>query len=166
MIKHISKVVKLAYLLRYTKNNALKLIEPLPVPENNYEVARNILTKTYLDIDEIKNDLALQLIKLPKCKDSYEDIFTFHCNLDCLLGKISNSNSNIEESSWLICALIFEKLPSTIKELFQTKLNKTYPKLTEIRNSFPTILTLYNTLHNISDVRSQQKIQYKSNIKI
>ena len=70
---------------------------------------------------------------MPKCKDSYEDIFKFHCNLDCLLGQISNNNLNIEESSWLICALIFEKLPSTIKELFQTKLNKIYPKLTEIR---------------------------------
>ena len=134
------------------------MIESLPITENNYEVDRNILTKTYLDIEEIKNDLDLRLIKLPKCKDSYKDIFKFHCNLDCLLGQISNNNLNIEESSWLICALIFEKLPSTIKELFQTKLNKTYPKLTEIRNTFPTILTLHNTVFLMLDHNKKYNI--------
>lgn len=141
----ISKVDKFSYLLKYVQGPALKLIESLPILETNYETALSILCLNYKNQAEINHNLAVKLIKLKHCSESYESIFGFYSELECLLGQIGNNNLDIENSSWLICPLILEKLPAVIVELFQQKLNKTYPTLSEIRENFPSILTLYNS---------------------
>ncbi|KAG0434737.1 hypothetical protein DMUE_5054 [Dictyocoela muelleri] len=141
----VANVDKFCYLLKYLKGGALKLVEALPVVDSTYETALQILNKTYLNLDEIKYELALKLINLKLCKDNYEDLFNFYCELECLLGQISNYKLNIEESSWLIETIVFSRIPLTVREMFQNKINKTYPNLESIRENFPTILSLYKS---------------------
>ena len=61
------------------------------------------------------------------------------------MGQISNNKLDHGGSAWLIRSLIFEKLPLTIRELFQNKTNKTYSNLKEIKDNFTTVLSLYNS---------------------
>src|ERR1700755_3521389 len=168
---------KFCYLLKYLKGGALKLVEALPVVDSTYETALQILNKTYLNLDEIKYELALKLINLKLCKDNYEDLFNFYCELECLLGQISNYKLNIEESSWLIETIVFSRIPLTVREMFQNKINKTYPNLESIRENFPTILSLYKSTktstppkHNNSDNTRSKYVhnnkQTRSNVEI
>ena len=118
----VANVDKFCYLLKYLKGGVLKLVKALPVVDSTYETALQILNKTYLNLDGIKYELALKLINLKLCKDSYEDLFNFYCELECLLGQIANYKLNIEESSWLIETIVFSRIPLTVRETFQNKI--------------------------------------------
>ena len=154
----IENVDKFGYLLKFLKGDPFNLVESLPVTKDAYQIAMDILNKTYYDEDEIKHELALKLINLKPCKDSYHELFKFYSELESLLGQIKNSKLDIKGSSWLIEAIIFDKLPIGVKEMFQTKINKTYPNLNLIRENFPSILSLYKSTKSDNSLSKQSQV--------
>ena len=159
---HMENVTKFAYLLGYLKGPALKLVESLPTVNSSYQTALDILRKNYSDPKEISRDLSLKLLNLKKCKDNYDDIYNFHCELECLLGQISNIIPTMKESAWLIETILHEKLPSRVIELFQHISGSTYPDLDCIRNKFTDVLARYKTTWK-PDVSAKPKSFQSSN---
>ena len=64
-IQGISKTVKLVYLKAYLYGRALQLVENLPIEDDSYDIAWNLLKSEFFDKDLLVNDTLSSIINWP-----------------------------------------------------------------------------------------------------
>ena len=75
-IQGVSKAVKLVYLKAYLYGRALQLVENLPIEEDSYDIAWNLLKSEFFDKDLLVNDTLSSIINWP-CNESLEQTMKF-----------------------------------------------------------------------------------------
>lgn len=144
---NLDDLTKFTYLIGFLepKSPALELVQSLPIIASSYNIAIDTLDKIYLNPKEIQRNLATKLTNLKPVKCSYDELYKFYCELECLLGQIKNVGLCLEKSAWLIETILLDKLPPKVINLFQQILGTTYPELKDIRDKFPEILNRFNS---------------------
>ncbi|MCP4491485.1 MAG: DUF1759 domain-containing protein [Gammaproteobacteria bacterium] len=158
--QNISQVQKLTYLRGFLKGRALQAIEGLPITNENYNVAKNLLVKRFGDDGVVKEALYSQLRRLPPvtrlraleiriCADELERI----CRQLEALGE------NLDQAS--LSGVVLEKLALAVvlklEENYKDSSTTTW-SLQEIRQALCKLANVQERVARITDQAQQNKV--------
>ena len=93
-ISGVALTTKLVYLKSYLSGRALTLIENLPITDENYVAAWNILEEELLDEGFLIDQGLTEIVAWPSCR-SLEDTMRFTTHLKCKLTELQKFNVNL-----------------------------------------------------------------------
>ena len=97
-VEEVSKCTKLVYSKSNLSERALTLIENLPITENNFDAAFQILDDQFIDEDLIINSTLTEMVQWPICK-TLENNMQFITHLKSKLCELDNLNVSFNDNS-------------------------------------------------------------------
>lgn len=147
-VEGTSNAVKMVYLKSYLKGRALALIDTLPVSDDNFEIAWNLLEAEFLDRNFLVNSTLCQIVDWKTCK-------TIDANLEFInfirikLNELSRFHVNFfaEDSSGetLMSNIVRNKLHHLFLTELCRKINTNYPTVNNILEHSVAIHKLIET---------------------
>ena len=152
--KNLSNSTKQTYLYGYLRDYALKVVKHLPISDDNYHLALQMLKQEFLDIPHIIDETFKNILKASPSTE-FDPEFTsvkiylneIRANLyDLKAHKVDLLEENTAGNKF-ISHIVFNKLPLPIKRELVHKLHTNYPDLSDIFGSYGDIIkTLTKTI--------------------
>ncbi|MEO1301205.1 MAG: DUF1759 domain-containing protein, partial [Bacteroidota bacterium] len=133
---NLNDAIKLTYLRGYLGGKAFKLISHLSVNEDNYQVARDILTKEYLDLRYIIDESFKRLLNMsPSFDSNFEGLKSYISECRAILHDLKVYDVDLLDEGTAGCKfvshVIFHKLPPSIRRELMNE-TTTYPSVNEV----------------------------------
>ena len=149
---NLTKSTKFSYLKTYLRGYALKLVQHLQVSEQNYDIALDLLSKEFLNKDSIVDDLIRKLLDLkPKFDPSFRETKIFINDVRCIISDLVLYDIKVIQeiaANTIISHVVFNKLPNVFKQELVRKIDKNFPTLQEIFDSYVEIVRTLSLRQN------------------
>lgn len=149
----LAPVDKLGYLVGLLEKIPLKLIESLPVTNDNYAVAVNMLKTKYGDQRMVITLLYRKMTEMQPVKNDVCALRKFAAEIDCLLGSLGAMGQDTTDDSF--ATIILSKLPTPV--VVQLELAKSVEvdwTVAVVREKLSEYLTKIERATKISAARS------------
>ena len=144
---NLSDATKLTYLKTYLQGYAAKIVQHLQISNANYKIALELLTREFLDINALVDDLLTKLFELKPRTGAFTDIKLYINEVRCILGDLSIYDYDIVAtkcSNKMISHLVFHKLPADFKQELVRKLANNFPSIEDIFNNYVEVIRTLN----------------------
>ena len=119
----ISYIEKFTYLKGFLTDGALQTIEGLPLTNDNYENAREILQKRYGNPQLIVSSRMNSLLKLPKILHANaKDMRNIYDKVEINIRALNSAGISSEHFGVMLIPIVLEKLPDMVKLQISRKL--------------------------------------------
>lgn len=115
----LDNVQKLYYLRNFLKNEPLDLIKNLPISEESYSEAIEIIKDRYENSGLIVNDHVMQLLDINPIKSSAQSLRSFVSNVKQNIAAIRNLDSTVDTWDPLLICILSRKLDSYTLKAYQ-----------------------------------------------
>jgi len=147
-MQDIPPVQKFQYLLSTLKNVAHKAVDGIPITNENYQLAVEILQKRFGDINTIKRTLYAELRNIPFATNKISDLRRCTESVNRIIRQLESIGENMEHP--ILVTIILEKLPSTVlQKLGDYKTPGELWKIVELQKHLETYISIREESYQI-----------------
>lgn len=125
----LTNIEKFQFLLSSLQYEPLNLIKSLPLTNDNYTTAYDILIKRYHNPRILQSLHLNQLIDMPTCHDirpNAKNMRTFICQFNEHASALNSLGINVQEDNPILITLLLRKFDLSLRTRFETKRNNSH----------------------------------------
>ena len=146
--KNLSKSAKQTYLYGYLRDYALKVVKHLPISDDNYDLALQMLKNEFLDVPYITDETFKNILNsapTPEFDPEYLSVKVYLNEVKAYLYDLKAHQVDLlgdTAGNKFASHVIFNKLPVSIKRELVRKVGSSYPTLNEIFDNYNDVIKI------------------------
>ncbi|VDK20398.1 unnamed protein product, partial [Anisakis simplex] len=146
--QHIPNAIKFTHLLNLLEGDAKSALEAIPITDDNYEEAVNILKNRFGNIQIVRRTLYGRIQNLPKCSNALDSIKQFADTLEKTCRQLRNINEDPDQTALMFT--VQEKLPyNVLEEVIKNKPAEDVWTMEALQKSLKKYISVKEEVNNI-----------------
>ena len=143
--RNLSGAAKLTYLRGYLKGYALKVISHLPITDDSYMVAIDLLNEEFYDVNQIIDDIFKKVLTLsPKYDPSFQQTRIYINEIRSLVHELKFCKLDFlipdSPGCMILSHIVVSKLPLVVRRELNRIVGHNYPSLNELFDNYNELI--------------------------